>query len=83
MYKVNNNNNNEIKKYNYIVFWGYGTLEIIWVCFICAYTVNGIILVKQQINKYRKNAYHAGFPVFSHLYSNLWDKFILENRTWK
>jgi hypothetical protein len=28
-------------------------LEITWFSFICAYSINGTILVKQQINKYR------------------------------
>jgi hypothetical protein len=29
-------------------------LESTWFSFICAYSINGVILVKQQINKYRK-----------------------------
>jgi hypothetical protein len=58
-------------------------LEIIWFCFICAYSVNEIILIKQQINKYRKNAYHAGILVCLHLYLNFLDELSLKSRIWK
>jgi hypothetical protein len=59
-------------------------LESTWFSFICAYSINGVISVKQQINKYRKMHIMLEFLYVYNCTQIFLDKFKFEkNRTWK